>query len=132
MIKTDNRKAKQAGDCSSSNPPTKRQKKVQDADLTQQYPVLSTNMDIEDPSTIDRHQAAITEELSKSKPRDTVLLSLMKNTYIERRLFIVNGSSSIGDIKTRYPALNRPAVVRLSLSYCALVHAITLYQRHTG
>ena len=65
-------------------------------------------MDIEDPSTVDRHQA---EELSKSKPRDTVLLPLMKNTYGERRLFIVNGSSSIGDIKTRYPALSRPAAV---------------------
>jgi hypothetical protein len=81
-------------------------------------------MDIEDPSTIDRHQAAITEELAKSKPRDTVLLPLMKNTYGERRLFIVNGTSSISDTKTRYPALNRPAVVRLS--YYALVHAITI------
>ena len=56
--------------CASSNPPTKCQKKfkVQDADHTWQYPVLSTNMDIEDPSTINRHQAAITEELPKSKP----------------------------------------------------------------
>ena len=34
------------------------------------------------------------------KPRDTVLLPLMKNNYGERRLFIVDGSS-IGDINTR-------------------------------
>ena len=127
MIKNDTRKARRTGDYSSSNPPIKLQKNVQDADLTRRYPVLSTNMDIEDPSTVDRHQAAITEELSKSKPRDTVLLPLMKNTYGERRLFIVNGSSSIGDIKNRYPALSRPAVVRLLFSYCAVVHAITLY-----
>ena len=68
-------------------------------------------MDIEDPSTVDRHQA---EELSKSKPRDSYssfAFDEKYSSYGERRLFIVNGSSSIGDIKTRYPALSRPAAV---------------------
>ena len=68
-------------------------------------------MDIKDPSTIKKHQAAITEELAKAKPRDTVLLPLLKTTYGEGRLFIVNSASSIKAVKTHYPALNRPAVV---------------------
>lgn len=116
VIKTDNRKARQAGECGSASVPTKRQKKVQETELTRRYPVVSTNMDIEDPSTISRHEGGIAEELAKTKPRDTVLLPLLKKTYGERRLFIVNSASSITDIKTRYPALSRPAVVRSSCS----------------
>ena len=81
-------------------------------------------MDIEDLSTINKHQAAITEELAKAKPRDTVLLPLLKTTYGERRLFIVNCASSIKDVKTRYPALNRPVVVSLSCSSHEQFHCV--------
>ena len=82
VIKTDNRKARQAGDFSSSSLPAKCQKKVQDTELTRRYPVVATNMDIEDPLTVNKHQAAITEELAKAKPRDTVLLPLLKTTTV--------------------------------------------------
>lgn len=86
VIKTDSRKARQAGDCSSASVPAKCQKKIKDTELTRRYPIVSTDMDIEDPSTLSKHQAAIAEELGEAKPRDTGLLPLLKLTYGERRL----------------------------------------------
>ena len=47
IIKTDNRKARQAGDYRSASLPVKRQKKVHETELTRRYPVIATNMDIE-------------------------------------------------------------------------------------
>ena len=76
--------------------------KWKESEMTRRYPIVSTDVDIEDPSTLSKHQSAIAEELDKAKPRDTVLLPLLNSTYGERRLYIVNNSSSVKDIKTRY------------------------------
>ena len=54
---------------------------------------------------------AICNELSKAKPRDSVLLPLMKSTYGERRIFIVNMDNSVNRTLEKFSALRRPAVV---------------------
>ena len=41
----------------------KRQKKVQETERTWRYPVVSTNVDTEDPSTISIHDGGIAKEL---------------------------------------------------------------------
>ena len=66
----------------------------------------------EDASSTDSHLSAISTELAKAKPRDSVLLPLMKSTYPSRRLFILNDAASATHILDNYPALQRQAVVR--------------------
>ena len=109
VIKTNNRKARQAGECSL---PTKSQRK-QETDLTWQYPVVSTNMDIEDPST------DIKVLVVRSWPQDTVLLPLLKKknklTAKEGCLLLIELLAS-EMLRPGTPALSRPAVVRLSCS----------------
>ena len=110
MIKTDNRKARKAGDVVSV-PPSKRCKKDPATELLRRYPVSSSNLNIEDPARIQVHLKGIEEELKRTKPRDTVLLPLFRSTFGERRLFILNDATSMKEIQDCYPALTFPAVV---------------------
>lgn len=55
------------------------------------------------------------EEMKKSKPRDAILLPVMKSTFQDRRIFIQNDAKSVRESLEVYPALNRPAVVSLTL-----------------
>ena len=49
----------------------------------------------------------------KTKPRDQLLLPLMKSTFTIRRDYVQNEANSVKDILEKYPALNRPAVVNI-------------------
>ena len=49
--------------------------------------------------------------MRKAKPRDSLLLPLMKSTYHDRRIFIQNDAATVSEILDSYPALRRPAVV---------------------
>ena len=60
---------------------------------------------------MDMHQRSITEELSKKKPRDTVLRPLSKATFSQRRMFIQNEAVSVTQILEKYPLLHRSAIV---------------------
>ena len=75
------------------------------------YPVRVQETATEDPRCITEHNKAILEEMKKQKPRDTVLLPLMKNTFQDRRMFIQNDATSVAEILQIYPALMRQAVV---------------------
>lgn len=55
------------------------------------------------------------EEMKKSTPRDAILLPVMKSTFQDRRIFIQNDAKSVRESLEVYPALNRPAVVSLTL-----------------
>ena len=79
------------------------------------YPVRvqETALCAEDQRSISEHNKAILEEMKKQKPRDTLLLPLMKNTYHDRRIFIQNDATSVTEILEIYPALVRPAAVRI-------------------
>ena len=54
---------------------------------------------------MEEHKKVIDTELGKAKPRESVLLPLMKSTYGERRMFILNEATSVAIILTNYPAL---------------------------
>ena len=65
----------------------------------------------EDADTLEQHRRAIANELGKAKPRDAVLLPLLKSTYGEHRIFVLNEATSVKSILDKYPALSYPAVV---------------------
>ena len=65
----------------------------------------------EDAASTESHLSAINTELAKAKPRDSVLLPLMKSTYPSRRLFVLNDASCAKHILDEYPALQRQAMV---------------------
>ena len=69
----------------------------------------------EDPSSVAEHKKALQEEMKKAKPRDALLLPLMKSTFHDRRLFIQNDASAVADILEDYPALARSTVVSVIL-----------------
>ena len=64
----------------------------------------------------------IDTELGKAKPRESVLLPLMKSTYGERRIFILNEATSVAIILTNYPALSCPAIVSLFPSQISILY----------
>ena len=53
-----------------------------------------------DANSLEKHKKAIDTELGKAKPRESVLLPLMKSTYGERRMFILNEATSVAIILT--------------------------------
>ena len=109
MIKTDNRRARRAGE-DISGPPSKRSKKNPSVELLRRYPVSSSTLNIDDPASIQLHLKGIKDELKRAKPRETVLLPLFRSTFGER-LFVLNDATSIKHIKECYPALTIHAVV---------------------
>ena len=58
-----------------------------------------------------QHNNAISTELKKSKPRDSILLPLFKSTYGERRMFVLNEAESVSHILEKHPGFPRPAIV---------------------
>lgn len=111
VIKYDSKKARSAGRERPSSP--KRQKKT--TTLVRRYPVSS--YELSDAATMERHVKAILDEMSKGRPRDTLLLPLLKSTFGDRRMFVMNDATCVGDVLTVHPALSRTAVVS-----CVLLH----------
>lgn len=110
-MKRDNKKAKEyLPDPALESAPKRKRKGT---DLCRRYPVFSNDaLDmVENTDTLEQHRKAISNELSKAKPRDMVLLPLLKSTYGERRIFILNEAASVEAILDKHPALSRPAVV---------------------
>jgi len=54
-----------------------------------------SNVNTEDRETLEKFKRGIANELTKSKPRDSVLLPLMKSTFNERRMFILGEPLSV-------------------------------------
>lgn len=86
-------------------------RKCRGSQLLRRYPMGNDVPPAESDETIQQHKKAISKELDKAKPRDSVLLPLMRSTYGPRRLFILNEATSVGEILDVYPALSRQAVV---------------------
>ena len=82
----------------------------------------------EDTASTESHLSAISTELVKAKPRDSVLLPLMKSTYPSCRLFILNDATSAKHILIEYPALQRQVVVRIGtvLHVCVISNCLYL------
>ena len=88
-------------------------------ELSKRYPIRNVGC-TDDPDSIELHKRALSEELSKSKPRESVLRTLMKSTYNQRRAFVQNDACSVKEILKYYPALYRPAVVSVYSQFCCL------------
>ena len=53
-------------------------------------------------------------EMEKGRPRDQVLLPLLKSTYDSRRMYVeFNDEADVGSTLEAYPAMCRPAAVSL-------------------
>ncbi len=83
--------------------------------LLRRYPIGITTCRLqEDIGSLDEHQKALSIEMAKAKPRDTVILPLMKSTYSKRRMFIEAEAGCVQDVmKECHSALKRPAVVSI-------------------
>lgn len=99
------------------DPPIKKKRKG--SEILRRYPTASDSetSTLDNPESVEKHMKALSTELSKTRPRDTVLLPLMKSTFATRRLFVLNDANSVNGILEKYPALSRPAVVRSFLSH---------------
>lgn len=102
--------------------PSKHRKR--DREILRRYPVTTTDAG-ENAETIEVHKKAIDTELAKKKPRDSIILPLMKSTFNERRIWITNVVSAVSDLLKRYPAMSRLTVVNNVLSSC-YIHYIYL------
>ena len=114
VIKRDSKKTK--GAPSEETPEPKRRRKG--IELLRRYPVSSSETS-ENTESLELHNKAIGAELAKAKPRDSVLLPLMRSTYGVRRMFILNEAKCVQGILEKHKALARPAMVSTSaLYYC--------------
>ena len=74
----------------SPDTPLPKRKAINGSEVLCRYPVGSTSLEIEKPETMAEHQKATRNELQKARPRDSVLLPLMKSTFGVRRMFILS------------------------------------------
>jgi len=54
---------------------------------------------------------AIEEEMTKAKPRERLLLPLMKSTFPARWCFVKNEAESVVQVLKAYPCLKFPVIV---------------------
>ena len=111
VIKRDAKSIDRTDECGATTPSTKRSKK--EVELLRRYPMASNCFQdtAENAETLGEHNKAIAKELAKKKSRDSILLPLMKSTYGDRRIYILNMSCSVSELLQKYPALLHPAVV---------------------
>ena len=84
-----------------------RKKKIK---INERYPILNPLV-VDNEDSIAAHKAAIEAELAKKKPKDSILVPLMKSTFSSRRPYILDEAISVVQILEKYPALNRPVIV---------------------
>ena len=109
LIKADRNNSKESPELQQTTP--KRSKETVDH-ILRRYPVTvcrsETTDDIE---TLQQHTKAISDEMKKAKPRDQVLLPLMKTTFTVRWLFITKEAASVKEILEKHPSFKPPAIV---------------------
>ena len=110
LTKADRKKNK---DFNPSDIPTtlKHQKSSSKDQLLHRYPIKFHGSDIEDPASVTKHIAAIEAEMKKAKPRESLILPLMKKTFHNRWEYIQHEANSARDIIEKFPALKFSAVV---------------------
>ena len=93
-------------------PPKKSREATVKNDLLRRYPTrLNEGTSSEDPASIAEHLKGIISEMAKEKPRDSVLLPLMRTLFSSRRSYIEHDAEDVSNILEVYPALRRPSVV---------------------
>ncbi len=101
------KRSKPAGE----SPKEKRTKKYStESTLLRRYPAKQHTLT--DADTVQQHIAAMNSEIAKKKPREIVVLPLLKQTYSSRRDFVTSPErSSVKEILEIYPGLKLPSAV---------------------
>ena len=69
---------------------------------------------LDDQRSVDEHTRAMITEMNKARPRDHVLLPLLKSTYDSRRMYVeFDDDADVCSTLEAYPAMCRPAAVSL-------------------
>lgn len=79
--------------------------------LLRRYPAAEKDDTLVDEETLEIHLKAIEDEMKKAKPRDRVLLPLMKSTFPSRCFYIRNEATSVQQILDKYPSLKIPQML---------------------
>ena len=91
-----------------SEVPVESKRKAKEQEILRRYPQIGgLSSDTVDQETLQQHKKGIANELTKRKPRDSVLLPLMMSTYPERRMFVLNEAASVSSIIENFPAFKR-------------------------
>ncbi|XP_065893301.1 uncharacterized protein [Dysidea avara] len=94
----------------------KRKRKLID-DLSRRYSVTTGNSHSSvNSETIEQHHKAIKEEMIRAKPRERLLLPLMKSTFPVRWCFIKNEAESVKQVLEAYPCLKLPIIIEQELN----------------
>ena len=72
---------------------------------------MTSGSDMADPETLEQNYEAIEEEMKKLRPRDRVLLPLMKATFPERWLFVRKEATCVKEITDKFSCFKFPAIV---------------------
>ena len=70
--------------------------------FTRRYPVRVMESTSNDACSIQEHNKALQEELRKAKPRDPVILPLMKSTFSEWRIYMHNDVTMVKETLNVY------------------------------
>ena len=104
LIKCDRKKSK---DISVEESTPERSKMKVDT-IIRRYPItISRSGTNPDQETINQHTKAIANEMTKGKPRERILIPLMKSTFSACWLYVTKDATSIEEILKKYPALKR-------------------------
>ena len=124
LIKANRKKSKSSDEHQVLSTP-KRSKGTVDT-LLRRYPVKAYSTDgAEDKETLDQHFMAISEEMKKARPRDRILLPLMKSTFSTRWLFVTKDAASAKELLEKYPCLKLPIIVSVHTSVQSILTNIT-------
>ncbi|XP_064382258.1 uncharacterized protein LOC135344490 isoform X1 [Halichondria panicea] len=109
----------------SSCPKQKKQKMpLKRGQLLRRYPIGVTRP-IEDIGSFGEHMKALSIEMEKANPRDTIILPLMKSTYSKRRTFIEAEAVSVQEVlKECHAALKRPAALEQEMGLVTGCHDV--------
>jgi hypothetical protein len=117
VIKSANKKVQSSGTACVDDgfPPLKKEKKDKKQILLRRYPLNNQGSVTDDPSSVDGHIKGMEVELKKTKPREGVLLPLMKSTFQSRRSWIIDEPEPVSVYLAKYAALSRPSVIEQEL-----------------
>ena len=112
IIKSDAKKGKWPSPGHTSTTPTAPKCRKTGDKLMNRYPITNTSLDSlvqEDQESLEQHKKGISKEMDKTRQG----LQLMKSTYTDRRMYILDGLNSIDETLATYPALSRPTMVSI-------------------
>lgn len=101
-------------------------KKTKMTALQRRYPTAPVAPTDDDDESVKRHMKSLDVEMERDKPRDHLLLPLMKSTFSARRMVIQNFEQPVIEFLTTFKAFKRISVVSIFLICCCIRCAINV------